>query len=658
MGTDQLTDDLREVYRRAADRAPLINPEWSGSPVRAQHRPTVDRSRWLAIAAAVVLIVAATVGLVVTHLQHTDNSNRSGLVDVGSISQFPVGSITAIDNPGAYVVNTPTEGLIVLDRRSPHLGCRLAQRADVSDPSVATGDPGVAFIDPCHGSRFDLAGNTLSGPAVRGMYHYRVDTTDGRILVDKSLLIPGPWATGNTGGTLQRQPIGVVDATALQWKAVLDKVAQQLPNGTVVELGTFHDPNSDVVTSEITYNSLDAELKVVPSSSAGLAPIDPNAVRQTGSINAGQITVYGPPNDRTTINARLVQPDGTSLEVNVVAPVNKSDPNTSLLPMPTQLADLLAAVSSAKGAPVSLACDDTGCHGFDELPVIAGADDYYVGPDSLGVPAFDVELFEQTTFCAALTADFTACAKVQGDAGVNLVSYPIQPTDTSTTVFDPTGSTIQVGTTFTDVTPEQYASLYDVSLTRSGGPPSTVTVSGHSGIRWDDAISPSVVWQARAGVLAWVVVPPEQGDRLLTIAESVHSVPGPARIPNRVLVPGLGFPWDTVGNVFDSAVVAVAQGSECFGFGDIDNCGQQLTDRTFVVPDDAQGHLVVGSTPSDVSNVRITTTDGTNVVVPTDTFAKYSSRFFKAPVNDGVATIDWLDNGGKAIATTDHPRTP
>ena len=658
MGTDQFIDDLVDVYRRAADRAPLINPEWSGTAIRMQRRPAFDRSRWLAIAAAVVLIVAATVGLVVTHLRHTDNSNRHGLVDVGSISQFPVGSITAIDTPGAYVVNNPTEGLIVLDRRSPHLGCRVVQRADVSDPSVATGDPGIAFIDPCHGSRFDLAGNTLNGPAVRGMYHYRVDTTDDRILVDTSLLIPGPWTTGYTGGTLPRQPIGVVDATALQWKAVLDTVAQQLPNGTVVELGTFHDPNSGVVTSEITYNSLDAELKIVPGSSAGLAPIDPNAVRQTGSINAGQITVYGPPNDPTTINARLAQPDGTSLEINVVAPVNKGDSNTSLLPTPTQLAGLLAAVSSANDAPVSLVCDDTGCHGFDELPVVAGADDYYVGPDSLGVPSFDVELFEQSTFCAALTADFTACAKVQGDAGVNLVSYPIQPTDTSTTVFDPTGSTIQVGTTFTDTTPEQYATLWDVSLTRSGGAPSAVTVRGHNGIRWDDAISPSVVWQERAGVLAWVVVPPEQADQLLTIAENVHSVPGPARITNRVRVPGLGFPWDTAENGPDSAVVGVAQGSECFGFGDIDNCGQQINDRTFLVPDDAQGHIVVGSTPSDVTDVRITTTDGTNVVVPTSAFAKYSSRFFRAPVNGSVATIDWLGNSGKAIATTDHPRTP
>ena len=569
-----------------------------------------------------------------------------------------VGSITAIDNPGAYVVNNPTEGLIVLDRRSPHLGCRVVQRADVSDPSVATGNPGISFIDPCHGSRFDLAGNTRSGPAVRGMYHYRVDTTDGRILVDTSLLIPGEWAAGYTGGTLQRQPIGVVDATALQWKAVLDTVARQLPNGTLVELGAFHDPNSGVVTSEITYNSLDAELKIVPGSSAGSAPIDPNAVRQTGSINAGQITIYGAPDDPTTINARLAQPDGTSLEIKVVAPVNNSDSNTSLLPTPTQLADLLAAVSSANDAPVSLACDNTGCHGFDELSVIAGADDYYVGPDSLGVPAFDVELFEQTTFCAALTADFTACAKVQGDAGVNLVSYPIQPTDTSTTVFDPTGSTIQVGTTFTDTTPEQYATLHDVSLSRSGGPPSAVTVRGHNGIRWDDAVSPSVVWQERAGVLAWVVVPPEQADQLLTIADGVHSVPGAARIPNRVVVPGLGFPWDTAGNGPDSAVVAVAQGSECFGFGGIDNCGQQINDRTFLVPDDARGHLVLGSTPSDVSNVRITTTDGTNVVVPTNAFAKYSSRFFKAPVNDDVATIDWLDSSGNAIATTDHPRTP
>ena len=658
MGTDQLIDDLRGVYHRAADRAPLINPEWSGTAIRVQRRPIFDRSRWLAIAAAVVLIVAATVGLVVTHLQHTDNSNRNGLVDLGSISQFPVGSITAIDNPGAYVVNNPTEGLIVLDRRSPHLGCRVVQRADVSDPSTATGDPEIAFIDPCHGSHFDLAGNNRSGPAVRGMYHYRVDTTNGRILVDTSLLIPGPWAAGYTGGTLQRQPSGVVDATALQWKAVLDTVAKQLPSGTVVELGTFHDPSSGVVTSEITYNSLDAELKIVQASSAGSAPISPSQFRQTINTSAGQIMVYGPPNDPTAINARLAQPDGASLQINVVAPVNESDPNTSLLPAPKQLADLLAAVSTANDAAASLPCDNTVCHGFDSLPVVAGADDYFVGPESLGVPAFNVELFEQTTRCAALTADFTACAKVEGDAGVNLVSYGIEPTDTSSTVPDPTGSTIQIGTTYTDITPVQYATLWEVSLTRSGGPQTPVTVRGHNGIRWDAAISPSVVWQERAGVLAWVVVPLRRDDQLLAIAESVRSFAGPPTIPSRVVVPSLGFPWDASDNSGDSAVIAVAHGNECFGFGDVDNCGQQITDRTFLVPNTTQGDLVVGSTPSDISQVRITTADGKTVVVPTKPFANYSSRFFNAPVNDKVATIDWLDSNGNPIAATDHPRTP
>ena len=75
MGTDQLIDDLRGAYRRAVDRAPLINPEWSGTPIGLERRPSLDRSRWPAIAAAVVLIVAATVGLVVTHLQRTGNGS-------------------------------------------------------------------------------------------------------------------------------------------------------------------------------------------------------------------------------------------------------------------------------------------------------------------------------------------------------------------------------------------------------------------------------------------------------------------------------------------------------------------------------------------------------------------------------------------------------
>ncbi len=47
--------------------------------------------------------------------------------------------------------------VVVFARRCPHLGCRL----NVED--------GAGFVCPCHGSRFDLKGERLEGPAVRNL---------------------------------------------------------------------------------------------------------------------------------------------------------------------------------------------------------------------------------------------------------------------------------------------------------------------------------------------------------------------------------------------------------------------------------------------------------------------------------------------------------
>lgn len=51
-------------------------------------------------------------------------------------------------------------------RRCPHLGCLVSADAD-----------GDAITCPCHGSRFDLDGNRISGPAQRGLAEIDVEVT-------------------------------------------------------------------------------------------------------------------------------------------------------------------------------------------------------------------------------------------------------------------------------------------------------------------------------------------------------------------------------------------------------------------------------------------------------------------------------------------------
>lgn len=50
----------------------------------------------------------------------------------------------------------------------PHLGCRLGIDVD-----------GDALTCPCHGSRFDLDGNRISGPATRGLRELQVEVMKG-----------------------------------------------------------------------------------------------------------------------------------------------------------------------------------------------------------------------------------------------------------------------------------------------------------------------------------------------------------------------------------------------------------------------------------------------------------------------------------------------
>jgi Rieske Fe-S protein len=56
------------------------------------------------------------------------------------------------------VVREPTGRVLAFSRRCPHLGCSL---------SVSEARDG--FTCPCHGSRFDLMGRRVAGPAERDL---------------------------------------------------------------------------------------------------------------------------------------------------------------------------------------------------------------------------------------------------------------------------------------------------------------------------------------------------------------------------------------------------------------------------------------------------------------------------------------------------------
>ena len=181
-----LDDNVTRRRTPNADRRP---PSWL--PERAG---SSGARRWVAVAAALLIVVG--VGSVAFVAQRQDVATSTvGVVDLGPVEGFAVGSITAIDNPPLFVVNDASTGIAVLDAHSTHLGCILVPNTADIDGAARMPDPEVGFIDPCHGSFFDRDGNKLGGPAARSMDSYRVTITDQRVLVDLSQPIPGDPST-------------------------------------------------------------------------------------------------------------------------------------------------------------------------------------------------------------------------------------------------------------------------------------------------------------------------------------------------------------------------------------------------------------------------------------------------------------------------------
>ncbi|MGH9169072.1 MAG: ubiquinol-cytochrome c reductase iron-sulfur subunit [Acidimicrobiia bacterium] len=86
------------------------------------------------------------------------------------------------------------DGLMALYQKCPHLGCRV--------PFCTQSQ---WFECPCHGSKYNRAGEYRDGPAPRGMDRFRVTVENGVVKVDTSQRIDGP---SRGTDTIDQQPEG------------------------------------------------------------------------------------------------------------------------------------------------------------------------------------------------------------------------------------------------------------------------------------------------------------------------------------------------------------------------------------------------------------------------------------------------------------------
>jgi cytochrome b6-f complex iron-sulfur subunit len=93
-----------------------------------------------------------------------------------------VDEATGVDYAGeGAIADAGGEQLIALYQKCVHLGCRV--------PFCAQSQ---WFECPCHGSKYNRAGEYRLGPAPRGMDRFRISVEGEAVMVDTSEILPGP----------------------------------------------------------------------------------------------------------------------------------------------------------------------------------------------------------------------------------------------------------------------------------------------------------------------------------------------------------------------------------------------------------------------------------------------------------------------------------
>jgi nitrite reductase/ring-hydroxylating ferredoxin subunit len=143
----------------------------------ASTRREMLRTGWKIGGAALVVAAGWTA---FESLRPLGASSKGAVLDLGDPANYPPDSATYVIEGRLFVANAGGH-LFALSQKCPHLGCR-----------VPFCDSSGRFECPCHGSKFDLGGEWIQGPAPRGMDRYDLSLDNGALLVDTSKLTDGP----------------------------------------------------------------------------------------------------------------------------------------------------------------------------------------------------------------------------------------------------------------------------------------------------------------------------------------------------------------------------------------------------------------------------------------------------------------------------------
>jgi hypothetical protein len=248
MGTeiDDLEEQIRAAFRYRADQLPTaahVPPLLDAQPVYFRERP-VQARRYALLAAALVLAIVGSVGII---LASSDSSDRSPQVAsfAVSLSQVPDGvSVQQFGKRLVFVVRNGDE-VRVFDTKVHHL----------AGENVLWWCPNERFfVAPTHGETFSRSGRAIGGPARSGLDQLKASVRRGELIVDLNNRTPGitgnshkadgtgtsisPWDSGPSSfcaGALKASngaPTAVLDVEALA-TVQYDKKVYDVPAGLI-----------------------------------------------------------------------------------------------------------------------------------------------------------------------------------------------------------------------------------------------------------------------------------------------------------------------------------------------------------------------------------------------------------------------------------------
>jgi nitrite reductase/ring-hydroxylating ferredoxin subunit len=158
----------------------------------ARTRRDVIASAWK-VGGIALALEALWVSLVMLRPSASDKTGKRLVFDAPDA--FAETSATYVPAARFYITKVKGE-LFALSQACPHLGC-----------SVPFCEASGLFECPCHGSKYNLAGEWLEGPSPHGMNRYPLTIEDDRVVVNTAQLDEGPplgqrnYATPERGGS-------------------------------------------------------------------------------------------------------------------------------------------------------------------------------------------------------------------------------------------------------------------------------------------------------------------------------------------------------------------------------------------------------------------------------------------------------------------------